>query len=378
MTYYDMFGCEDYIPSPNFAKLLNSNREIQLNDSVYKITEFGTLRTNQLNRKKLDLAYKTLKADTTIVLKDADFIPVIKDVELHPYKEVLVSSNDAPSMTRTVATDIPSNNFKHYTTKSKTVLGKILGGIFGDRSVKHNEFMSKKRVNGSLYSYNYLVYYETGCFVSMSRKRGGVFKCINGWKDIKADELFMQYKGIVMELNLDVPKGLLPSMPTNKKPEIASYSDMRIQGIDKVVHNTVDIFGYNVKEKDLYKFIGQGSKQIFSLLKSCLGNSDELERHYGANGQVPAVRILTPDKVYVIIADDTYNPHNESKFRKVFNSGEKITLSYSVGASAWATLLSSIKSTSKMPVKNLIGGEVLLAGKLSGKWGGMYISKKPD
>lgn len=46
-----MFGCEDYIPSPNFAKLLNSNREIQLNDSVYKITEFGTLRANQLNRK---------------------------------------------------------------------------------------------------------------------------------------------------------------------------------------------------------------------------------------------------------------------------------------------------------------------------------------
>lgn len=53
MTYYDMFGCEDYIPSPNFAKLLNSNREIQLKDSVYKITEFGTLRANQVDRKNL-------------------------------------------------------------------------------------------------------------------------------------------------------------------------------------------------------------------------------------------------------------------------------------------------------------------------------------
>lgn len=27
MTYYDMFGCEDYIPSPNFAKLLNSTEK---------------------------------------------------------------------------------------------------------------------------------------------------------------------------------------------------------------------------------------------------------------------------------------------------------------------------------------------------------------
>lgn len=375
MTYYDMFGCEDYIPSPNFAKLLNSNREIQLNDSVYKITEFGTLRANQLNRKKLDLAYTKLKADTTIALKNADFIPVVKGVELHPFKQVLVNRDDAPLLTRSVATDIPSNNFKHYTTKSKTVLGKILGGIFGDRSVKHHEFMSKRRVNGSLYSYNYLVYYETGCFVSMSRKRGGFFKFINGWKDINADELFMQYKGIVMELNLDVPQGVLPSMPTNKKPEIASYSDMRIQGIDKVVHNTVDIFGYNVKEKDLYKFIGQGSKQIFSILKGWLGNPNELDKHYGANGQVPAVRILTPDKVYVIIADDTHNLPNVCKIRKVFNSGAKITLSYFWGASAWSTVLSSIKKTDKMPVKKLIGGEVLLAGKLSGKWGGMYISK---
>ncbi|MCI6702451.1 MAG: hypothetical protein MR455_03840 [Prevotella sp.] len=157
MTYYDMFGCEDYIPSPNFAKLLNSNREIQLKDSVYKITEFGTLRANQVDRKKLDLAYNTLKADTTISLKAADFIPIIKGVELHPYEEVLITRDGTPSSTPTLATDVPSSGFKHYTTKSNTVLGKILGGIFGDRSVKHHEFMSKKRVNGSLYSYNYLV-----------------------------------------------------------------------------------------------------------------------------------------------------------------------------------------------------------------------------
>lgn len=369
MTYYDMFGCEDYIPSPNFAKLLNSNREIQLKDSVYKITEFGTLRANQVDRKKLDLAYNTLKADTTISLKAADFIPIIKGVELHPYEEVLITRDGTPSSTPTLATDVPSSGFKHYTTKSNTVLGKILGGIFGDRSVKHHEFMSKKRVNGSLYSYNYLVYYETGCFVSMSKKRGGIFKFINGWKDIKADELFMQYKGMVMELNLDIPRGVLPLMTTNKKPEIASYSDMRIQGFDKIMHNTVDLYGYNVKEKDLYKFIGQGSKQIFNLLKGWVGNSNELERHYGSNGEVPAVRILTPDKVYVIIADDTYNPHNKSKFRKVFNSGAKFTLSYSSGASVWKTLMSSVKDTYQMPVKKLIGGEVLLAGKLSGKWG---------
>ena len=122
MTYYEMFGCEEYIPSPNFAKLLNSKREIQLNDSVYKITEFGTLRANQLDREKLEMAYETVKADTTITLADEDFISVVEGVDLHPYKEVIVEQGEAPLLTRTVAEDIPTSVFKHYTTKSKTVI----------------------------------------------------------------------------------------------------------------------------------------------------------------------------------------------------------------------------------------------------------------
>ena len=198
--------------------------------------------------------------------------------------------------TRSTIDDIPYNSFEHYRAESTTFLGKVLSGIFGDRSVKHHNFMKDYRVNGSLYSYNYLVYFETGCFVSMSKKRGGFFKFINGWKDVNADELFMQYKGVIMELNLDIPQSGLPKMPSNKKPEIVSYSDLRIQGLDNIIHNSVDILGYNVKEKDLYKYIGQGANEVYRLLKGALGNPNELEKHYGANGRVPAVRILTPTR----------------------------------------------------------------------------------
>lgn len=36
MTYYDMFGCEEYIPSPNFAKLLNSNKQETRNSFIFR------------------------------------------------------------------------------------------------------------------------------------------------------------------------------------------------------------------------------------------------------------------------------------------------------------------------------------------------------
>lgn len=80
MTYYDMYGCEDYIPSESFAKLLNSNREIQLKDSVYKITEYGTLRADTDNRAKLEIAYEVLKNDSTIALKAEPFYSLLSKV----------------------------------------------------------------------------------------------------------------------------------------------------------------------------------------------------------------------------------------------------------------------------------------------------------
>lgn len=51
-------------------------------------------------------------------------------------------------------------------------------------------------------------------------------------------------------------------------------------------------------------------------MRNWLGNRSALEQHYGTTGQVPAIRILTPDKVYVVIADDTYNPKNTKNLER--------------------------------------------------------------
>lgn len=101
----------------------------------------------------------------------------------------------------------------------------------------------------------------------------------------------------------------------------------------------------------------------------------KLEEYYGSRRSVPAVKIFTPDKVYFIIPDATFNPHNTNKFRKVFSSGVKFVIRFSNGHFGWSDLMKSINSTQNLPIKKLVGGEVLLAGKLNGNRGGMYIRK---
>lgn len=380
LTYYDLYGCDEYIPSLNFAKILNSRREIQMGDSVYKITELGVFRAHEKNKENIENAYEALEEDSSYIEgeKYEDFIGLEDGVEFRPYKEMndIIEENgqeDNPT-TRSSISDIPTSGFKHYSTQSKTVLGRILSALFGKRSVKHDEFeKNKHRVSGSLYSYNYYVYHETGCFVSMNKKRGGLFKFINGWKDIPASELYMQYNGIVLEVKTEISEKY-GNISSSSRPTVASYSDVRIHGLGNVVKNTVDIFGYNVKEKDLFQFVGKNSKQLFTILKGWLGNSQSLEQHY-SNGSVPAARIITPTTVYMIIANDTYNVTKTKKLRKVFDAGSSFTISYNPATTFWSNALTSLKQTKEMPVKRLIGGEVLLAGRLNGKWGGMYIKQ---
>ena len=62
LTYYDILGLEDFIPNENFARLLNSKGEIIVNDSIYRITPWGTLCGKVEHRELIDNAYEQLKS----------------------------------------------------------------------------------------------------------------------------------------------------------------------------------------------------------------------------------------------------------------------------------------------------------------------------
>lgn len=370
LSYYEVLEYENIIPNENFARLLNSKGEIQVKDSIYRITHFGTLCANVEHKEEIELAYIQLQKDTVDFSNESlSFVQVTPYVKLvNSYHRINFNEESAgsetanSSITRTATKDIPYGTFPHYSSNSHTFVGKIFGGIFGDRSVKHHNFMKGYRIKGSLYDYDYGPYAEVGTFVASRKKRGGFFRKLNGWKGVKAQELSITYKGIVLEMDLKIPTNM--SMP--KAPIIVgNHSSLEIKGAGKPIV-CLDICGLEITDAQ----IGKIAKEGLPALKKIVGNN--------INSNTRAARILTPSKLYIVILDNQINEYNVEQVRKVFSSSVKFFISSSIisnpiSVKAAADLFNGLRS---LTVKRMKYGEVILAGKINNRWGGMVITKK--
>ncbi|MGF0099219.1 hypothetical protein ACQRD6_12970 [Prevotella sp. SGI.027] len=358
ITYYDLFNYEDFVPNLNFARLLNSRGEIQVKDSIYKITPYGTLCTVACNRLALDTAIQQLENGTFNE-------NLTTNVKLIASYSTLSEDGTVASMTRTTIENIPYASFPSYTSDSHTFAGKVFGGIFGDRSVKHHNFMKGYRIKGSLYDYDYGVYSEVGTFVASRKKRGGFFRKMNGWKGTKAEELTITFRGVVLELDLKVPNLSIPKAPTI----FSENTTLDFAGLNKPIP-CIDICGIEITDQQIMKLAGQGLKKGIETLRKIANKKVESNPR--------AVRFLTPHKIYIVIMDEQINEYNVEQIRKVFSSQVKFFISsnmikHPLSYKALSDFMSGLKS---LPIKRMKGGQVILAGKINGTWGGMKISKK--
>lgn len=395
LTYYDAFGYEDLVPNEDFASILSKDGEVLVNDTVYKITEQGTLcaaatnynsltaAADSLNKKKfffVDGELQRKLANDVLFINsfsnNTDFMDSPSGISGNrqftdglPATGVIGTNHPNPTTPPAKDTpleDIPFGEFPSFDTESHTIvapIGRLLR--LGDRSSKHHEFIRHKRVNGSLYCYNYKVYHEAGAYVSMSRKRGGVLKWINGWKDIDADELVMDLQGVVFMLKLDVPANMREAMERNTK--VYGYStrkDFSLSG------KMVNILGYDIKEEQVYKWAGMGLKQALRALSSLTGTN--------IDANTKSAQILTPDKAYILIFEDPVHVHNCKKYRRVFDSGVQFCISSDIIKHPFKvnTWKDYIALYDHMPRLGLVAGKARLAGQIDGKWGGMVIEKK--
>jgi len=397
LSYYEVFELENFFPNENFARLINTDGEICVMDTIYKITEKGTLVTQKTHRRELELTYYQIR-DKELFKEREEVIQLNENVKIintfnseggdsdssnNGREENLINEEgcglppigipgDNPNPTPNPSTGgsntsletIPWSTFDTYSAGYKTFIGKLWGKVFGDRSTKHHEIGDGYRVNGSLYDYNYGIYHECGAFVSMSKKRGGFFKFINGWKDVEADELVMDWTPIVLELDYKIPSP--PSLPTNKTSIIGYDPKCYLLGENK---KCFTILSFDITEKQIYQLVGQGLKKLIKELNKKSNSSiDE---------NIEALKIVTSSKIYTVVKPTTKWKHNRKKYREVFDSGVRFVITNRLftaptSVKTWADLYNTLKD---IPQKDIKNGSVRLAGRIGDKWGGMIIKK---
>lgn len=404
MTYYEAFELESYFPNEDFARLINTDCEICVKDTIYKITEKGTLMAHKSKKGELESAYNQLPDkpvfnDNGVQLKKlTSNVKIINTFKMADNGRsatrggyslgTFLKGNNAPKQlaideeegtvgggggnnnhsntnnSDTPLYNIPWSSFDTYSSGYKTFIGKLWGSVFGERSTKHDELGNGYRVNGSLYDYDYGVYHECGAFVSMSKKRGGFFKFINGWKDVNADELVMDWEPVVLEIDLKIPQNLIP--PTNRNTVLGYENNCKLLGENR---KCVTILGLDITEKQIYQWVGNSLKELLKSLNSkCNAKIDD---------DTKAVKIIGPSKVYTVVYPSTTWKHNQNKYRKVFDSGVRFIITNNIftaptSVKTWMDVYNKLRSFPQTDIKK---GTVRLAGRKDGKWGGMIINK---
>ncbi len=386
-SYYDLLEFNRYLPNERLAGLLNSRGKVIVADTLYQVTPYGVFLTPSENEHKLDSVVAYLRdndiqfeyADEKKHLSDNVYLINTFDFSPQQQEDETVAASRAMT-TRSITEQIPFSAFPTFNYKSKTLVGKALGAIFGNRSVKHHEFMSKRRVSGSLYDYDYGFYYEIGCYVELERKRGGWLSKINGWKSITAEELVIAYQGLVIEIDYNFP----PIKYSNnsiiggfRNPFIDERGKSRNYYVDRYLKFnyiteepllTIDVLAKDITYNDVLRLRDHLAKGAFNALKSELGSDD-------IDPKIRAIRLLSSNKSYYIVKDATLQQKNTHKMRKVFNSDIRILLGYS-SKGLLPSLLQTAGAYKDMQAKKLIAGKVQLAAKHNGTWGGMTIEVK--
>lgn len=387
MTYYEAFGYENIIPNENFAQIVNIDGEIIVQDSLYRISDVATFVSSKEDARELREYLANVDED---VLQDRIMSSPKSRIQLTPRITAVrlvekiseedsdcgigdwagrstgssdSGNNGGSSYSKEDGTgeinlnQIPFSSFPTYSSSSHTFVGKIIDSLFGERHTRHHKFRNGYRVSGSLYDYNYGVYRECGAFVRMDKKRGGVFKLINGWKDIDADKLVLHIDHVVLETKISFSNSVLSKTPT--KPVLLGVSNY---GNSK----QVEIFGRNWSKSDVDRMVGLGAKELFNYLKSELGTD--------IPNNTRSLVFVTPQKLYKVVYQQTFQANNKHKIREVFSSGCSFVLS--INASSWQkSIMSTIQETLKSPSYHIVDGQVKLAGKLNNDWGGMIIYK---
>ncbi|ASZ10207.1 hypothetical protein CK934_04035 [Chitinophaga sp. MD30] len=276
---------DDLVPDPNFAAVLNEKMEVQVENTIYKVTPYGTFMIEEqaypefievLDAKPLpddlvlvgDVFYRNNIGDNIY-----DIQPGVKLIDTYEaatsdLEDVLQIDNYAVTYTPTwqyrpdadawIYDNLPTVRFG-----GKTWLGKLFESIRGREEIYTDNFESKRRVRVNFYNASWGVYSAVGLSVKMQKKNW------IGWSGTEAQELRMGWDALEYYI------GSLPSAPP---PPITAqfFNPVDLPKITKD-YVEVDLLGYGFTF-DRNATIQKGIKKIHELLPSVPGLKPKGER----------------------------------------------------------------------------------------------------
>ena len=372
MSYYELNGYDELVPNKDFAKLLNPNGEIMVNDTIYLINRNGTYYFpkekeeefrnvyamdsigTEVSEDLYELADNIYRFDTFKELKDLIEID-LDSLDFETNEVETRSSNNEPNYA----------SFPSYKADRHTWLGKLRQGLFGNDkwySVEIKNISKKRKVRGRLYAYHYAFYSEAG-ITGQVKKKNWI-----GWSKEPAQEIRVGWRPVV--LTVKIPELARIQRPVIQQPVLTNvlaepfpHKTARVEWVHVLLPTDL------LTDQQVNQYTQQAIQMAFSHVRSKHNSVTEVK--------CKNIVMAGPSTIYHVMPDDFIIAYNAKEINKVFTSNYNIHFSADLlnlpsSIIGWAkTLTGSLKQE----YPKLHSGEAIICGKEQNKWAGMRIVK---
>lgn len=283
---------DSVIADIQFAQLLNADREIQVEQTVYKYVPNGVAYTDvshAADLRSIESVTSTIQVtpenegQPMRVASNVDFRPI--QYQLVQFEDRLVdgggggytgggstggnssgggSSNggnttgtsSSNGITLSNGTVIPMNDIRdinYYDKGDGNWLHRTWTGIWGRNVVAIKKFNKKKKLTMNFYDQNYIVYANIGPKLKMQKKVCGI------WWNIKAQEMVQGWETVTIKYTMPQPSLPKFTNPFNNKNEYPTHAwNPFPYGKNNVLLFTIPYVNYDFTTNDLNKAFNAG------------------------------------------------------------------------------------------------------------------------
>jgi len=382
ISYYEAFGYDTLVPNRNFAALLSPLGELQVGNDVIRITPKGTYRYSIAHESEFlkfieensnyegQLIENGLYRISENIVLYKTFIKNTFDDQTYSHNNDILP-NDKLVLNK-IGRGVPEPNFDSFNTypaNRKTDVGKFIQSIIGTTQERTIKFNSRRRLQGSFYSYNYGVYAEIGVNGHTDKKNW------IGWSKTASDELRVGWRNIKL------------------KCKVSDYYKQQLSDLNSTMYNGPQYMIINGKRANVgtlimpdYKpqyweiFTSKGTKALFDFLKRQAPSSEW--------DKAEALIVATRTEVFLLAPDDDIVKYNTKSYTHTF---KETWLDFEIGYNnktgffingfnqnnynKFGTYLSVIATALNEKKPTLEGGEVYCCARFGNDWRGMKIKK---